>query len=115
VDSTNILGLIESYDLVIDGNGQFPHTFLINDACVMAGKPLIHAGVFRYEGQAMTIVPGRGPCYRCVFPEPPPPGLIPSCQEAGILGCGAGVLGTIQATEALKYSSASANRWLGYY
>lgn len=102
VDSTNILGLIESYDLVIDGTDNFPTRFLINDACVMAGKPLIHAGVFRYEGQAMTIVPGRGPCYRCVFPEPPPPGLIPSCQEAGILGCVAGVLGTIQATEALK-------------
>ncbi|MFB3789643.1 MAG: ThiF family adenylyltransferase [bacterium] len=103
VDSSNILDLIAGYDIVLDGTDNFPTRFLINDACVMAKKPLIHAGVFRFEGQAMTIVPGTGPCYRCLFPEPPPPGLVPSCQEAGILGCVAGVLGTLQAVEALKF------------
>ena len=102
VDSGNILELIEAYDVVIDGTDNFPARFLINDACVMAKKPLIHAGVFRFEGQATTIVPGEGPCYRCVFSEPPPPGMVPGCQEAGILGCVAGILGTVQATEAIK-------------
>ena len=102
IDSDNILDVMASYDLVLDGTDNFPARFLINDACVMTKKPLIHAGVFRFEGQAMTIIPGQGPCYRCVFHEPPPPGLVPSCQEAGILGCVAGVLGTIQATEAMK-------------
>lgn len=102
VDSSNILNVIEPYDVIVDGTDNFPTRFLINDACVLAKKPLIHAGVFRFEGQAMTIIPGKGPCYRCIFPEPPPPGMVPNCQEAGILGCVAGVLGTIQATEALK-------------
>ncbi len=102
IRAENILELITDYDVVVDGTDNFPSRFLINDACVMAKKPLIHAGVFRFEGQAMTIIPDAGPCYRCVFPEPPPPGLVPSCQEAGILGCIAGVLGTIQATETVK-------------
>ncbi|MBI1388445.1 MAG: molybdopterin-synthase adenylyltransferase MoeB [bacterium] len=102
LDSGNIMDVIAGYDVVLDGTDNFPARFLINDACVMAEKPLIHAGIFRFEGQAMTIVPGAGPCYRCVFPEPPPPGMVPSCQEAGVLGCIAGVMGTIQATEAIK-------------
>ncbi|RJP23828.1 MAG: molybdopterin-synthase adenylyltransferase MoeB [Candidatus Omnitrophota bacterium] len=102
VHSSNIFDLIGGYDVVLDGTDNFPARFLINDACVMAKKPLIHAGVFRFEGQAMTILPGKGPCYRCVFSEPPPPGLVPSCQEAGILGSIAGILGAIQATEAIK-------------
>ncbi|MGI6457459.1 MAG: molybdopterin-synthase adenylyltransferase MoeB [bacterium] len=98
----NILGIIRDYDVILDGTDNFPTRFLINDACVMAKKPLVHAGIFRFEGQCLTIKPGEGPCYRCLFPEPPPAGLVPSCQEAGILGCVAGVLGTIQATEAIK-------------
>lgn len=102
VDASTILSLLEGYDVAIDGTDNFPSRFLINDACVMAKKPLIHAGVYQFEGQATTIVPGESPCYRCVFPEPPPPGLVPSCREAGILGCVAGILGTIQATEAIK-------------
>ncbi|MBN2325930.1 MAG: molybdopterin-synthase adenylyltransferase MoeB [Candidatus Omnitrophica bacterium] len=102
VDSSNILDLIDPYDVILDGTDNFPARFLINDACVMARKPLIHAGVFRFEGQATTIIPGETPCYRCVFPEPPPLGMIPSCQEAGILGCVAGIMGAIQATEAIK-------------
>lgn len=102
VDSSNIMELIEQYDVVLDGTDNFPTRFLINDACVMAKKPLVHAGIFRFEGQILTIKPGDGPCYRCLFPEPPPPGMVPSCQEAGILGCVAGVMGTIQATETIK-------------
>lgn len=102
VDSTNILELLAGYDVVLDGSDNFPTRFLVNDACVMAGKPLIHAGIHRFEGQATVIMPGQGPCYRCVFSEPPPPELAPSCQEAGVLGCIAGVMGTVQATEAIK-------------
>lgn len=102
LDSGNILDVLQPYDVVLDATDNFPTRFLINDACVMAKKPLVHAGIFRFEGQCFTIKPGEGPCYRCIFPEPPPAGLVPSCQEAGILGCVAGVLGTIQATEAVK-------------
>jgi len=100
--SENILDIIRPYDVVLDGSDNFPTRYLVNDACVMVGKPLCHASIFRFEGQATTIIPGEGPCYRCLFPAPPPPGLVPSCQEAGILGAIAGVLGTIQAVEALK-------------
>ncbi len=102
VNSVNIRGLIRDYHIVLDCTDNFPARFLFNDACVMEKKPLVHAGVFQFEGQAMTVVPGAGPCYRCIFPEPPPPGLIPTGRRAGILGCVAGVLGTIQATEAIK-------------
>jgi len=100
--SENILGIIADYDVVLDGSDNFPTRYLVNDACVMSHKPLCHAGILRFEGQVTTIVPGEGPCYRCLYPEPPPPGLVPSCQEAGILGVTAGVVGLIQATEALK-------------
>lgn len=103
VTSENIMGLIKDYDIVVDGSDNFPTRFLVNDACVIAKKPLSHGGIFRFDGQAITIVPGESACYRCLFPEPPPPGLVPSCQEAGILGAVAGVIGTIQANEVLKY------------
>ncbi len=102
VDSTNILDIIKDYDCVVDGTDNFPTRYLANDACVIAKKPLVHAGIFRYDGQIMTILPGEGPCYRCLFPEPPPPGAVPSCQEGGILGVVAGVLGVLQANEVLK-------------
>ena len=98
----NALDLLSGYDIVADGSDNFATRFLVNDACVMAGKPLSHAGILRFEGQVTTILPGRGPCYRCLYPEPPPPGTVPSCQEAGILGATAGVVGLIQATEVLK-------------
>lgn len=101
--SENILSVIEYYDIIIDGTDNFPARFLINDACVLARKPLSHGGIFRFDGQAMTIIPGKGPCYRCLFSEPPPPGAMPSCQEAGILGVVAGVIGVIQANEVLKF------------
>jgi adenylyltransferase/sulfurtransferase len=100
--SANILDIIADYDVVLDGSDNFPTRYLVNDACVMSRKPLCHAGILRFEGQVTTIVPGEGPCYRCLYPEPPPPGLVPSCQEAGILGVTAGVVGLIQATEAMK-------------
>jgi molybdopterin-synthase adenylyltransferase len=101
--SANIMDVIKDYDIVMDGSDNFPTRYLVNDACVMANKPLSHAGIFKFDGQAMTIIPQKGPCYRCLFPEPPPPGAVPSCQEAGILGVVAGTLGVIQATEVLKY------------
>jgi len=100
--AANALEIIDGYDLVVDGTDNFPARYLINDACVMLGKPLIHAGIFRFDGQILVIKPGEGPCYRCLFPDPPPEDLVPSCQEAGILGSVAGVLGVLQATEAIK-------------
>ena len=102
LDSTNVLDVIADYDIVVDGADNFPTRYLVNDACVIQGKPLSHAGILRFEGHVTTIVPGRGPCYRCLYPEPPPPGLVPSCQEAGILGAVAGIVGSIQAAEVLK-------------
>lgn len=103
VDSSNILEMISEYDIVVDGTDNFPSKFLINDACVVAKKPFSHAGILRFDGQMMTVVPGESACFRCVFPEPPPPGLVPSCSQAGVLGVVAGVIGTLQATEILKY------------
>ena len=101
--SENILDIIKSYDIIVDGSDNFPTRYLVNDACVLAKKPLSHGGIFRFDGQAMTIIPGEGPCYRCLFQEPPPPDASPSCQEAGILGAVAGVIGVIQANEVLKF------------
>lgn len=101
--SDNILDIIKDYDIIVDGSDNFPTRYLVNDACVFLKKPLSHGGIFRFDGQAITIIPGKSACYRCLFPEPPPPGLVPSCQEAGILGAVAGVIGTIQANEVLKY------------
>ncbi|MCM8784932.1 MAG: molybdopterin-synthase adenylyltransferase MoeB [Candidatus Omnitrophica bacterium] len=103
ITSQNIMEIIKEYDIVIDGSDNFPTRYLVNDACVMSNKPLSHAGILRFDGQATTIIPHQSPCYRCIFPEPPPPGVIPSCQEAGILGVVAGILGLIQATEVLKF------------
>ena len=101
--SANILDMVKDYDIIIDGSDNFPTRYLVNDACVLSKKPLSHGGIFRFDGQAMTILPGKGPCYRCLFPEPPPPGAVPSCQESGILGAVAGVIGVIQANEVLKF------------
>lgn len=102
LQATNIEALINDYDIVLDGSDNFPTKFLVNDACIFAGKPLSLAGIHRFEGQVMTIVPGRGPCYRCVFIEPPPAGAIPSCEEAGVLGAVAGLAGCVQAMEVVK-------------
>lgn len=98
----NALDIVKDYDFIVDGTDNFPVKFLINDACVMAGKPFSHGGILRFEGQTMTYVPGHA-CYRCLFKSPPPAGLVPTCSQAGVLGAIAGMLGTIQAAEALKY------------
>jgi len=98
----NALDLIGRYDIVLDGVDNFPAKFLINDACFFAQKPLVHGGILRFEGRVFTILPGTSACYRCIFKQPPPPGLVASCQEAGVIGALAGVIGTIQATEVLK-------------
>ncbi|MDB5051732.1 MAG: adenylyltransferase [Fibrobacteres bacterium] len=103
LDADNAIETVSRYDFIIDGSDNFATKFLVNDACVIAGKPFSHAGILRFEGQAMTIVPRKSRCYRCLFREPPPEGSVPSCAEAGILGVVAGTLGTIQATEALKF------------
>ena len=101
--SNNIMDIIKEYDIVVDGSDNFPTRYLVNDACILVNKPFSHAGILRFDGQATTIIPHQGPCYRCIFPEPPPLGMVPSCQEAGILGVVAGILGMIQATEVIKY------------
>jgi len=98
----NVVKIIRNYDVVIDGSDNFATKFLLNDACVLNNIPLIHAGVLRYNGQVMTIIPHRSACYRCIFPEPPPPDTVPTCQQAGILNTVAGIIGLIQATEAIK-------------
>ena len=102
LSSKNIMDIIKDYDIVVDGSDNFPTRYLVNDACVMLKKTLISAAVFRFEGQLMSIYPGEGPCYRCLFEVPPPAGMVPSCQEAGILGVVTGVVGTLQATEVIK-------------
>ncbi len=98
----NALDVVKAFDVIIDGTDNFPSKFLINDTAVLANKPLIHGGILRFTGQVLTIIPGKSACYRCLFKTPPPAGLVPSCQEAGVLGALAGIIGTIQATEALK-------------
>lgn len=102
VSAANIREIIKDYDFIIDGTDNFAAKFLINDACVFLGKPFSHGGILRFEGQTMTYLPGET-CYRCIFIAAPPKGAVPSCSQAGILGAVAGMLGTIQATEALKF------------
>ena len=103
ITSDNIMDIIKDYDFVIDGTDNFPAKFLINDACVMAKKPFSHAGIIRFKGQLMTYVPGEGPCYRCVFKNPPPKDAVPTCKQAGVIGAMGGVIGSLQAMEAIKY------------
>lgn len=102
IDSTNALEIIADYDLVLDGTDNFPTRYLLNDACVLLGKPDIWGSIYRFDGQASVWWARHGPCYRCVFPEPPPPGLVPSCAEGGVLGVLCAAIGSIQATEAVK-------------
>jgi adenylyltransferase/sulfurtransferase len=100
--SENALQILEPYDVVVDGTDNFPTRYLVNDACVLLGKPNAYGSIFRFEGQASVFALKDGPCYRCLYPEPPPPGLVPSCAEGGVLGVLPGIIGTIQATEAIK-------------
>lgn len=99
----NIRKIVRDYDFVIDGTDNFAAKFLINDACVLEKKPYSHGGILRFQGQGMTVLPGESACYRCVFQAPPPANSVPTCSQAGVLGAIAGMLGTIQAAEALKY------------
>src|SRR5579862_3140065 len=100
--SANALEIFKPYDVVIDGTDNFPTRYLVNDACVLLCKPNVYGSIFRFDGQASVFYPGRGPCYRCLYPEPPPPGEVPSCAEGGVLGILPGLIGCIQATEAVK-------------
>ncbi len=103
VTAANALELMRPYDVIVDGTDNFPTRYLTNDACVLLGKPNVYGSIFRFEGQATVFYPkAGGPCYRCLYPEPPPPGLVPSCAEGGVLGVLPGVIGTIQATEVIK-------------
>jgi len=100
--SDNALRLFENYDIVVDGTDNFPTRYLVNDACVLTGKPNVYGSIFRFEGQASVFGPSVAPVYRCLYPEPPPPGLVPSCAEGGVLGVLPGIVGAIQATETIK-------------
>ncbi len=100
--SENAAELVSQYDIVADGTDNFPTRYLVNDACVMFGKPNVYGSIFRFEGQASVFNAGDGPCYRCLYPEPPPPGMVPSCAEGGVLGVLPGIIGTIQALEVIK-------------
>jgi sulfur-carrier protein adenylyltransferase/sulfurtransferase len=100
--SENALELFRDFDVIVDGTDNFPTRYLVNDACVLSGKPNVYGSIFRFEGQASVFATKEGPCYRCLYPEPPPPGLVPSCAEGGVLGILPGLVGVIQATEAIK-------------
>lgn len=114
VSAENIMELIKDYDFIIDGTDNFPAKFLINDACVMAKKPFSHAGIIRFQGQLMTYAPGQGPCYRCVFKNPPPKDAVPTCKQAGVIGAMGGVIGSLQAMEAIKYILGKGELLTGY-
>lgn len=102
LSSANAMEILKDYDIVADGTDNFPTRYLVNDACVLLGKPNVYGSIFRFEGQASVFAAGQGPCYRCLYPEPPPPGLVPSCAEGGVLGILPGLVGVIQATEVIK-------------
>ncbi len=104
ITSENIMDIIkdQDYDVIIDATDNFPTRYLINDACVMLGKPNIHGSILQFEGQMTVFNPPEGPCYRCLYPEPPPPGMVPSCQEGGVVGVISGIIGSFQALEAIK-------------
>jgi molybdopterin/thiamine biosynthesis adenylyltransferase/rhodanese-related sulfurtransferase len=102
VDSSNALEMFAGYDVIVDGTDNFPTRYLVNDACVLLGKPNVYGSIFRFDGQATVFYPPEGPCYRCLYPEPPPPDLVPNCAEGGVLGILPGLIGVVQATETVK-------------
>ncbi|QBI21415.1 molybdopterin-synthase adenylyltransferase MoeB [Egibacter rhizosphaerae] len=111
--SDNALGIIEDYDIVIDGTDNFPTRYLVNDACVLLGKPNVYGSIFRFDGQLSVFYADEGPCYRCMFPEPPPPGMVPSCAEGGVFGVIPGTIGAGQATEAIKLITGNGDPLIG--
>lgn len=111
--SENIMDIIKDYDFILDGTDNFPAKFLINDACVMAEKPFSHAGIIRFQGQLMTVIPHQGPCYRCVFKTMPPKDAVPTCKSAGVIGAIAGTIGSLQAMEAVKYLTGTGDLLVG--
>ena len=113
IDSSNIRELIRDYDFIVDGTDNFAAKFLINDACVMEKKPFSHAGILRFQGQLMTYIPGQGPCYRCVFKDMPPKDAIPTCRQAGVIGAMAGVIGSLQAMETVKFITGTGTLLVG--
>ncbi len=113
LNSSNALELFRQFDIIIDGTDNFPTRYLVNDACVLTGKPNVYGSIFRFEGQASIFATKEGPCYRCLYPEPPPPGLVPSCAEGGVLGILPGLVGVIQATEAVKLILGSGDPLVG--
>jgi adenylyltransferase/sulfurtransferase len=100
--SANIMDIIKDYDIIVDGCDNFPTRYLVNDACILANKPNVHGSIFQFDGQATVFYPGKGPCYRCLYPEPPPADMAPSCAEAGVLGVLPGLIGVIEALETIK-------------
>ena len=102
VDSSNALDMFAGYDVIVDGTDNFPTRYLVNDACILLGKPNVYGSIFRFDGQATVFFPPDGPCYRCLYPEPPPPDLVPNCAEGGVLGILPGLIGVVQATETVK-------------
>ena len=102
LDSTNVMEIFGQYDLIVDGTDNFATRYLVNDAAVLLGKPYVWGSIYRFDGQASVFWAEHGPCYRCLYPEPPPPGMVPSCAEGGVLGVMAGTVGTFQANEAIK-------------
>jgi molybdopterin/thiamine biosynthesis adenylyltransferase/rhodanese-related sulfurtransferase/molybdopterin converting factor small subunit len=113
LDSSNALELFKDYDIVVDGTDNFPTRYLVNDACVLLGKPNVYGSIFRFEGQVSVFWGAKGPCYRCLFPEPPPPGLVPSCAEGGVLGVLPGIIGSLQANEVIKLIAGAGDPLIG--
>ena len=113
VDSSNALDLFADYDVIVDGTDNFPTRYLVNDACVLLGKPNVYGSIFRFDGQATVFHPPHGPCYRCLYPVPPPPDLVPNCAEGGVLGILPGLIGVIQATETVKLILGAGNPLIG--
>ncbi|OGC01385.1 molybdenum cofactor biosynthesis protein MoeB [candidate division KSB1 bacterium RBG_16_48_16] len=113
LSSENALDILDKYDIVVDGTDNFPTRYLVNDACVLLGKPNVYGSIFRFEGQASVFYAKEGPCYRCLYPEPPPPGLVPSCAEGGVLGVLPGIVGLIQATEIIKLITGTGEPLIG--
>jgi len=113
LSSANALALFREFDIIVDGTDNFPTRYLVNDACVLTGKPNVYGSIFRFEGQASVFATKQGPCYRCLYPEPPPPGLVPSCAEGGVLGILPGLVGVIQATETIKLILGSGEPLIG--